>query len=387
MSYIKKIVFQRTICDILCYNHVEYLKTIKMKSSLRIFLAIFIMLGATNLSSQILNPGDRVPAGAVVYSLPVTNIHLVVEATHEVFVAGPYARYAQKYLGIEAVEENRESYKLSSVELMPYIEADPSINIALYLGNQRNASANFLEMINQGLIMWSDSYAGKSQKIQFSDLNSNALYVKSMAGSNLTSEKSTLYRTAQSASGVERVAVQQSHIVEKSIEKRAEEIASQIFHLRAKRLNIITGDTDATFSGDALRAAVEEINRLEDDYLALFMGKTTSKIQKMSFDVVPKSGNDKQIYIAFRLSETSGLMPANNLSGRPIVLELIKEEPIVAVNMDASASGKGRVTYRKPAVVNARIMDGQELIMQSRIPVYQLGVLLSFPLEVATGRL
>jgi len=345
------------------------------------------MLGATNLSSQILNPGDRVPAGAIVYSLPVTNIHLVVETTHELFVAGPYAKYAQKYLGIEAVEENRESYKLSSVELMPYIEADPSINIALYLGNQRNASANFLEMINQGLIMWSDSYAGKSQKIQFSDLNSNALYVKSMAGSNLTSEKSTLYRTVQSASGAERVAVQQSHIVEKSIEKRAEEIAAQIFHLRAKRLNIITGDTDATFSGDALRAAVEEINRLEDDYLALFMGKTTTSTQKMSFDVVPKSGNEKQIYIAFRLSETSGLMPANNLSGRPIVLELIKEEQIAAVNMDASASGKGRVTYRKPAVVNARIMDGQELIMQSRIPVYQLGVLLSFPLDVATGRL
>lgn len=358
-----------------------------MKRSLRFFLALILLLGANNLSSQILNPGERVPAGAVVYSLPVTNIHLIVEATHESFVAGPYARYAQKYLGVEAFEDNRESYKLRSVELIPYIEADPSVNIALFLGTQRNASANFLEMINQGLIMWSDSYAGKSQKIQFSDLNSNALYVKSMAGSNLTSEKSTLYSTVKSASGTERVAVQQSQIVEKSIEKRAEEIASQIFHLRSKRLHIITGDTDATFSGDALRAAIEEINRLEDEYLGLFMGKTTTEIQKMSFDVVPKAGNEKQIYIAFRLSETTGLMPANNLSGRPVVLELIKEEQTTSVNIDTSPSGKGKITYRKPAVVNARLMDGQELIIQSRIPVYQLGILLSFPLEVATGRL
>lgn len=358
-----------------------------MKISLRFFLAFFIMLGTTNLSSQILNPGERVPAGAIVYSLPVTNIHLVVEATHESFLAGPYARYAQKYLGVEAAIENRESYRLSSVELIPYIEADPSVNIALYLGNQRNASANFLEMINQGLIMWSDSYAGKSQKIQYPDLNNNLLFVKSMAGSNLTSEKSTLYRTVQSASGTERVAVQQSQVVAKSIEKRAEEIASQIFHLRAKRLNIITGDTDATFSGDALRAAIEEINRLEDEYLTLFMGKITTRTQKMNFDIVPKADNEKQIYIAFRLSESTGLMPANNLSGSPIVLELIREEQTAAVNMDASPSGKGKITYRKPAIVNARLMDGQELIMQSRIPVYQLGTLLSFPLEVATGRL
>lgn len=358
-----------------------------MKSSLRVVLAMLIMLEATNLSSQILNPGERVPAGAIVYSLPVTSIHLVVEATQESFIAGPYARYSQKYLGVEAFEENRESYKLSSVELIPYIEADPSINIALYLGNQRNASANFLEMINQGLIMWSDSYAGKSQKTQYPSLNNNTLYVKSMAGSNLTSEKSTLYRTVQSPSGSERIAVQQSQVVEKSVEKRAQEIASQIFHLRAKRLNIITGDTDATFTGDALRAAIEEINRLEDEYLSLFMGKTTTRTQNMSFDIVPKSDNEKQIYIAFRLSETSGLMPSNNLSGRPIVLELIKDEQIGVVNMDASPSGKGKVIYRKPAVVNARIMDGQELILQSRIPVYQLGVLLSFPLEIATGRL
>ncbi|MFA5641610.1 MAG: DUF4831 family protein [Bacteroidales bacterium] len=358
-----------------------------MKSSLKILLALLVLLITSNLSSQILNPGDRVPVGAIVYSLPITNIHLVVEATHDSFVAGPYAKYAQKYLGVEALQESRESYKLSSVELIPYIEADPSVNIALYLGNQRNASANFLEMINQGLIMWSDSYAGKSQKMQYPNLNSNELYVKAMSGSNLTSEKSTLYRTVQSRTGSERVAVQQSQVVEKSVEKRAQEIASQIFHLRAKRLSIITGDTDATFSGDALRAAVEEINRLEDEYLSLFMGKSTTSVQKMSFDVVPKSNNEKQIYIAFRLSETSGLMPANNLSGRPVVLELIKEEQLGVVNMDVSITGKDKVIYRKPIVVNARVMDGQELLVQSRIPVYQMGELLSFPLGVATGRL
>ncbi len=357
-----------------------------MKKLLSVILLMSALLGSTDISSQIINPGEGVPAGAIVYSLPQTSLHFVAEAQCESFIAGPYARFAQKYLGVEAKEANSDNYRITSVEIIPYIEADPSLNIALNLGNNRNASANFLEMINQGLIMWSDSYAGKSEKQRFPDLKSSTLFVKSMSTSNLTNEKTTLYRTVQTSSGLERAAVQQSQVVEKSLEKRAEESANMIFRLRAKRLDIITGETDATFSGDALRAAIDEINRLEDEYLSLFFGKTNTTYQKMTFDVLPDASNDKQIYIAFRISETQGLLPSNNLSGRPVVLELLSDRVAESINMEKTPA-KGRVIYRKPLFVNARLMDGQNMIMQARVPIYQLGSTMSFPIEIATGRL
>ncbi len=357
-----------------------------MKNTLKIVFVLALIFASTNSYSQILNPGEKIPAGAIVYSLPSTTIHLSVEAEFESFVAGPYARFAQKYLGVEARQESGETYKIKSVEMIPFVEADPSVNIALNLGNQRNASANFLEMIDQGLIIWSDSYAGKEQKMQYPTLRNEDLFRKSVTASNLTNEQSTLYRTVRSSTGTERIAVQQSQVVEKSLEKRAEEVAGNIFHLRSKRLNIITGDTDATFSGDAMRAAIEEINRLEEEYLALFYGKRSNGSQRMTFDIVPDKDADKQIYIAFRLSESSGLLPANNLSGRPVVLELVPESAGSAYALDAN-TGKDAVVYRKPVMVNARLMDGQDLVIQSRIPVYQLGTLLSFPINIATGRL
>ncbi len=357
-----------------------------MKNFIKTMIIALTLIIPVGASSQIVNPGQGVPAGAIVYSLPMTTIHLRISARHESFTPGPYARFAQKYLGVQAKEEGSESYTITSVELIPYIEADPSVNIALNLGNNRNASANFLEMINQGLIMWSDSYAGKSQKMRYPSLASNSDYIRSMAGSNLTKEQTTLFRTVQGRDGMDRVAVQQSQVVEKSPEKRAEETANLIFKLRTKRMEIITGETDATFSGEALKAAIAEINRLEKEYLDLFLGKTSSGMQTMSFDVVPKTDNEKQIYIAFRLSDTQGLLPSNNISGRPVVLELVREDHSAAVNMDASA-GKGRVVYRKPAMVNARLTDGQTLLIQSRVPVYQLGNMMSFPIEIATGRL
>lgn len=357
-----------------------------MRNLLKTLLVAAILVFATRAESQIINPGQGVPAGAIVYSLPMTALHFKVTAEYESFIAGPYAKFAQKYLGVQAREESGEKYRISSVQLIPYIEADPSVNIALNLGNNKNASANFLEMINQGLLMWSDSYEGKSEAMQYPSLINNSVLLRSMTGSNLTNEMTTLFRTVQGRSGMERTAVQQTQVVEKSLEKRAEETANMIFKLRIKRMEIITGETDATFSGDALRAAIEEMNRLEKEYLDLFLGKTETGKQSMSFDVVPKTDNDKQIYIAFRLSDSQGLLPANNLSGRPIVLELIKEENTPAVSMETIA-GKGRVVYRKPAMVNARLSDGQTLLLQSRIPVYQLGNLMSFPIEIATGRL
>lgn len=356
------------------------------KILLKATLIALLMCGVNEARSQFINPGDKIPAGAIVYSLPITSLHIVAEATFENFTAGPFARYSQKYLGVQAKEENSVTYNLSSVEIIPYIEADPDANIALNLGNSKNGSANFLEMINQGIIMWSDSYTGKSEKLRFPDLKSNTLFVKEMSTSNLTSEKTTLYKTAQTATGAERAAVQQSQVVEKSMEKRAEETAAMIFKLRARRLEIITGETDATFSGEALTAAVAEINRLEDEYLSLFFGKINKGSQKMTFDIVPKADNEKQIYIAFRISENSGLLPVNNLSGRPVVLELIKEDSSSRINMDTTP-GRGKVIYRKPAVMNVRLMDGQNLLIQSRVPVYQLGTLLSFPIDIATGKL
>lgn len=350
-----------------------------------ILLSVFV-LTSYQADSQIINQGEKLPQGAIVYSLPSTTIQFVAEAGHESFIAGPYARFAQKYLGIQAREESGEFYKLNSVEMTPYIEADYTSNIALNLGSSKNASANFLQFISQGLIIWSDSNAGKEEKMRFPKMQDKASFASSMSTSNLTNEKSTLYKTVQTTTGLEKVAVQQNQVVEKSLEKRAEESAALIFRLRAKRVDIITGETDATFSGEALKSAIDEINRLESDYLSLFIGKSSFDTQRMSFELVPAADNPKQIYIAFRISESLGLLPSNNLSGRPIVLELTTEGKIADNPLMDITNSKGRVLYRKPATMIAKLTDGQNLLLQSRIPIYQLGSILSFPLEVATAK-
>ena len=325
--------------------------------------------------------------GSIIYTLPRTSVRITVEAVRESYQAGPYARFAKKYLGIDAPESNTISYRLQTVRLIPTLEADPQLRMIADLSalKKPEAIAAFFEFSSQGLVMLSDDTPASEQTWRFpTPTHPMHMQIKGMT-SNLTEAESTMYRSVRSGNGFEKVPVTQSQVVSKSLEAKAEEAAQLIFDLRKKRIQIITGDTDATFSGNALQAAISEINRLEAEYLSLFLGEYTEAIETLSFDVVPEETKERQLQIAFRISEDEGILPADNIAGRPVVLELIPETSEEAIKQhlgDGIPPKKPtpEITYRIPSICTARLSDGRQVLLQTRIPVYQMGETLSFPI-------
>ena len=63
----------------------------------------------------------------------------------------------------------------------------------------------------------------------------------------------------------------------------------------------------------AVAAAIDELTRLENDYMTLFTGYSETQMQKMNFEIIPDPARENQKYITFRLSDTAGLVPADNL--------------------------------------------------------------------------
>ena len=356
----------------------------------KITLLLALMIFSVNSFAQSEDfSQDVLPQGTVMYSLPRTSINLIVEAECEVFTAGPYAKYAQKYLGIAARESDEVSYSLKSIELIPYLEADYSTRASIVL-DKKAVSSTFFKMTNQGIVVLSDNYTGKRESWRFPTLDTEDLFAARGVNSNLTDATSTLYKRVKTETGFEQIPVQQRHVVEKTLEQRAQEAAENIFDLREKRKQIITGDTDATFSGEALGAAIDEITRLEAEYLSMFIGASVKSTQKMSFDVVPSAEVAKQFYVAFRLSDNQGLLPANNMSGRPIVLELVMDtkEPVVEASVEIESVDPklekklGQlVSYRVPAIATAKVIDGKDVLLQTRIPIYQFGETETLPIE------
>ena len=358
-------------------------------------LAVIFVFSGNYADAQVSPAGAPASEGVVTYSLPCTSLLLEVEAVREVYTPGPYSKYAKKYLGIDVPQEAAEQYQLTSIKLTPFLEADMSKCYVVNLGSlATEATTSFFKMTSQGVIVLSDSPKANSDIWRFPTLTDNFEKDASGATPNFVSTETTLYKNVKNAAGgYDRVSIQQSQVVEKSTEKKAQEIANQIFALRKKRVEIITGDTDATFDGEAMGAAINEISRIESDYMNLFLGKKETAIQKINFNVLPKADNVRQMYVAFRLSPTQGLLSSDNVSGRPIVLELTPEEDLKTIQTitEVSSSKKSfksdpkapkvNIYYRVPSVCLIKVLDGQEMLLQTRVPVYQLGQTLSFPIE------
>ena len=334
-------------------------------------MILLAVLAALPLAAQEYSGTD--PVGTVSYALPRTVLRLEVEAEQEIFFAGPYARYAAKYLGIDARESDATTTRIVSVKVTTLTEADPSARFALPSGK---GVPGFFELSSQGLVSLGGSAPADVQWRFPAETRSD--FESRGVSSNLTSESATLYR--RDGGDGRTVAVQQQMVVEKSADARAKETADIIFDLRKKKLQIVTGDTDATFSGEALGAAVAEIDRLEKEYMSMFIGYSVYRQYNKNYDVIPAKGTKNQRYIAFRLSDSEGLVEPEDIGGKPYILELQPEKMTPAAST-AKDSKNPVVYYRIPAICSVKLTDGSGLLLKTRLPVYQLGADSTMPLK------
>ncbi len=339
---------------------------------------IILALAAMPFMAQAQTKAD--PEGFVTYSLPSTVISLEVEAIQETFYAGPYAKYAEKYLGIKPRMKDETTVQLTQLRMNPYVEADQNSRFSIMAAKKGASLSSVFKLSTSGLITFADAKFSDESVWRF-PVEVKGDFAGKGVSSNLTSESTTLYRHEKKESVYNKVSVQQNMVVEKSLEQKAAETARTILDLRRQRLQIVTGDTDATYSGEAMGAAIQELSRLEEEYMTLFTGYSEHQTQTMKFDVIPERGRENQIYVAFRISDSNGLAPADVLTGKPVVMEIVPQEfEQIEVVIDPKKEYKGElVHYRIPAICTVKLKNGADLLLQSRMPVYQLGQDSSIP--------
>ena len=339
---------------------------------------LLLTLMSVTISSVLFAQKNEDPQGALIYCLPSTTVSLEVTAVQENFHAGPYAKYAEKYLGVKARTADNSTFRITEIKMTPYVEADQNCRYSV-LVKKGTLNPSVFSLSAAGLVTFADAKFADETVWRF-PVKSDGDFSGKGISSNLTSEATTLYRNEKKESAYNRVSVQQNMVVEKSLEQKAAETAATILDLRRQRLQIVTGDTDATYSGEAMGAAIGELARLEQEYMTLFVGYSEFQTQKMRFDVVPEAARENQMYIAFRISDKSGLVPADDMTGRPVVMEIQTQ----AFEKVQAGGQKGEVVhYRIPAVCTVKIKNGADLLLQSRVPVYQLGQESSLPVAVA----
>lgn len=313
-------------------------------------------------------------AQEVSYALPQTSLTIEVDAIKETFYAGPYAKYARKYLGIDARQQDETSWQISAIRIKPYVEADQSRRHTFTIPKGKTAD-DFFKLTSQGLIATNDGRFANESVWRFTG-KTGADFSGKGVSSNLTSEAATLYQNVRRDDSYTKVSVQQNMIVEKSSETKAAEAAEMIFRLRKVRVQIVTGDTDASYSGEAMASALAELDRLEKEYMSLFTGYSEAQSQSQQFDVVPQK--EDPVSIAFRISDQDGAVSADNVTGKPYLMQIEAQEVSAQPVPDKV---KDYIIYRIPAICTVRISDGANVLLQSRIPMYQYGADQYYPIR------
>mgnify|MGYP002926430292 CR=1 FL=1 len=155
-----------------------------------------------------------------------------------------------------------------------------------------------------------------------------------------------------------------------ALEDAAREAANTIFSLRRHRIELITGEAGENVFGEGLKAALAEIERLEQSYLELFLGKRVVTTETRRYVVYPQS--DKKQYIVCRFSAAAGLLPESDLSGDMVLLQ-IEPSGNTATAVEASAKESNTVTCRVADPSVCTVIAGGREYARAVLPLFEFG--------------
>lgn len=362
-----------------------------MKISLKILLPVLVLLMTGSCATGRIGNGTKAEIkplsadvvfeeGTVVYGLPMTVFDISIETERTVQKPGPYAGYAEDLLGLkDVIKSESEHWAVKGIFIKTHEELDPSEFYVIE--TSAILTTNALNLKKAGLIL------DLNPAIYDREATATGLYKKEAGlqhvydlGSDeyFESRNDTVYRLVNADTAFIRI----PYLVEKkqklSIDQLAEKAATRLMELRDGKHMILTGEANVFPQNDA---AINEINRLERDYLELFSGKTWNEKRTFTYQVIPlKDLAGKQVTIC-GFSENSGPVKAAGKDIIPLQIEFIEEHKTKALTLLANQQKQlsNRLYYRIPEVVNARISFGNEIISASRKLVYQLGDVVQLP--------
>jgi len=355
------------------------------------FVAVVVLISCSKKPIQIstIENTTSLNTKGLIYSLPRTVFKIKVDAIKSVIVPGPFAKYAQKYLGIsDAPIKKVEEWRVNDIDIVSLIESDPTTFYSVI--SEGKGNVNFLKLTSNGLIipvsgLGVNSIANKN--IPGNEINKHVDFTDLSTSPFIATEKTTIYSKVQHDSVFVRVPIQKDLVIEKNLDEKARDAADFIFLLRKRRADFLSVDADHNLNGEGLKIAFDEITRIEQEYLSLFIGKSFTENSTHYFEYIPNQ-SDGETSIIFRFSPSKGVLPSSDLSGNPILLKTTPEaipEPykslFVSINNEKDKPRTDLVYYRVPISAMVIVTDGKNEIFNRRIAVYQYGPIVRMPAE------
>jgi len=323
--------------------------------------------------------------GMVFYSLPRTVLAIKVKVKRTSTFCGPYFAYAEEFLGIKSVpSENKVEWNLDSINIFPYKEADPDEVYALKIEKGFNTKT-FFELNESGFIL--DPSLNTLLEIDNPGIAPkpvNALQgFKEMSVQKYYNETNdTLFKTIFKDSIYIKMPLNKTKTQLKTLKDKAREAADVIVKLRQRRYDFILSDEETLPEVKFFKSDLEELQKMEDDYIALFIGRRVSEFYTTWFFFTPIPNTRESQFEVFRFSNKTGISDRTVSAATPIFLTFEKDNRVKSVNdwlLNTEHVGKNHLLYRLPDAALVNVVWKGDVLASRKVLVCQFGTVVPFP--------
>ena len=296
----------------------------------------------------------------VIYVLPQTVLQIDLVVEKQEYLKGPYADYGLILLGINNSKENdKVTYNLKNVLFSTYAEPDPK---AYYLVETKRKTPTVVKLPN-GIIssinLNNDDSFLEENKVRPSVKQQNVnekTFLEPTGSFNYVKKIDTIY--TETIDERNEVSYKKSFVTvakEKPVGDRAKEAAEQILQIRAKKKELIYGEYEDPYSKDAIGYIHNNLDRMEEELLVLFTGKTISTVENKTFYIVPDRSllvGDEQFLALCGFSHEKGITAPEEEDGTLVYATLRCEQDLHVLNnflrrKNNRYNKQGKLVYRK----------------------------------------
>lgn len=294
------------------------------------------------------------------YSLPLTMLQLDFTILETEVIEGPLSDYASSFIETsDYVDYSGKEYKLLGVDMKLMSCADPNATFFVSFSSGRGSEKTSFNVLPNGII----------RSVGIDDVEETA------ANQVIDSEK-VIYSEEPTFIGILTNGKSQSMI--------AKDVADKIEEIRKAKFNIISGYYETALDPLTLKKMYDELDAMEKEYTSLFVGKRIGKQVVKTVYVTPSKEVATQTVAKF--SEEDGLSVGTSGVGNPITVQTLSMNAtsnISTLSQSAleSMSHENKVFYRIPETANVKVMYDNQVLVEKREVVNQLGVLLLAPVS------
>ncbi|MFW5707650.1 MAG: DUF4831 family protein [Bacteroidota bacterium] len=326
------------------------------------------------------------------YALPRTVLTIDVTILKTEEIPGPFARYADSFLGLEdVIMQPSVSYSIEDVSVNSYAEADPSEFYFVEYDSEKNSENPMAISLSEtgmvtGINIISDQQIRNKVPGKVSEFGSwgTEATFNHFIETNLQEQIDTIVeRVRMDTVTVERKRLRRSW-VEKTSEVRAREVADYILDIRNKQFDVVSGFAEITYSKEAIQYMNEQLESMEEDHLELFTGITAQSKIRYRYFYTPQKDLAGDPDTLFHFSERHGVSDVPGSTTGEVIISAerdfgSRQMSIFTMNPAVEKEVARGIYYRIPEYGIIRISRDGRPLADARLLISQFGTITSLP--------